>query len=93
MPPMKCVLVNILRIVFDSIYLLNFEITQRYRQHKYKNKLFTSLTYNSISLPSAAANFLKVPTFRTLVLPITVLERKLNCALAELHREEKRPFH
>jgi hypothetical protein len=36
MSPMWCVLVNIRRVVFASIYLLNFEITQRYRQYKYK---------------------------------------------------------
>jgi hypothetical protein len=35
MSPMQWVLVNIRRVVFDSIYLLNFEITQRYEQHKY----------------------------------------------------------
>jgi hypothetical protein len=36
MSPMYCVLVNIRRVVFDSIYLLNFEITQLYGQYKYK---------------------------------------------------------
>jgi hypothetical protein len=36
MSQMEYVLVNIRRVVFDSIYLLNFEITQRYGQYKYK---------------------------------------------------------
>jgi hypothetical protein len=31
--------VNIRRVVFDSIYLLNFEITQRYGQYKYKESV------------------------------------------------------
>jgi hypothetical protein len=56
----SCVLVNIRRVVFDSTYLLNFEITQRYGQYKCKpfyglwhsvviernvNDIFNYLTY------------------------------------------------
>jgi hypothetical protein len=37
MSPMWCILVNVRCVVFDSIYLLNFEITQRYRKYKHKN--------------------------------------------------------